>query len=63
MGEGEGQPSMLNHDNARASQNHGWLNHNEKNIPGVRNTLGDGISRFPRVIPADKVSELTNPDE
>ena len=37
----------------------GW-DHTAKNVPGVRNTPVDGISRWPRVILADKVRELTN---
>ena len=40
----------------------GW-NHTAKHIPGVRNTLADGISRWPRVILADKVRELINFDD
>ena len=40
----------------------GW-NHTAKHIPGVGNTLADGISRWPRVILADKVRELTNSDD
>ena len=40
----------------------GW-NHSSKYLPGVRNTLSDGISRWPRVVLADKVRELTNPDD
>ena len=40
----------------------GW-NHNAKRIPGVRNTLADGISHWPRVILSDKVRELTNADD
>ena len=40
----------------------GW-NYTAKHIPGVRNTLADGISRWPRVILADKVRELTNSDD
>ena len=40
----------------------GW-NHTAKYISGVRNTLADGISRWPRVILADKVRELTNSDD
>ena len=39
----------------------GW-NHTAKSIPGVRNTLADGISRWLSVILADKVRELTNSD-
>ena len=42
----------------------GGCNHTAKHIPGVRNTLADGIiSRWPRVIRADKVRELTNSDD
>ena len=37
----------------------GW-DYTAKNVPGVRNTPVDGISRWPRVILADKVRELTN---
>ena len=39
----------------------GW-NPTVKRIPGVRNTLADGISRWPRLvlIAGDKVDELTN---
>ena len=40
----------------------GW-NHTAKHIPGVQITLADGISRWPRVILADKVRELTNSDD
>ena len=40
----------------------GW-NHTAKHIPGVQNTLADGISRWPRSVLADKVRELTNSDE
>ena len=35
----------------------GW-DHTAKHIPGVLNTLADGISRWPRVILADKVREF-----
>ena len=37
----------------------GW-NHSAKHIPGVQNTLADGISRWPREMLADKVRELTH---
>ena len=40
----------------------GW-NHTAKHIPGLRNTLADGISRWPRALLADKVRELTNSDD
>ena len=36
----------------------GW-NHTKEHIPGVQNTLADGISPWSRVILADKVRELT----
>ena len=38
----------------------GGSNYTAKHIPGVQNTLADGISRWPRVILADKVRELTH---
>ena len=34
-----------------------------KRIPGVRNTLADGISQWPRSVVAGKVKELTNSNE
>ena len=37
----------------------GW-NHHANHIPGVQNTLADGISRWPREMLADKVRELTH---
>ena len=37
----------------------GW-NPTAKHIPAVRNTLVDGISRWPRLAVADKLKELTN---
>ena len=37
----------------------GW-NPTAKHIPGVRNTLADGISRWPWLVVADRVQELTN---
>ena len=37
----------------------GW-NPTAKHIPGVRNTLEDGIWRWPRMVVADKVKKLTN---
>ena len=37
----------------------GW-NPTAKHIPGAQNTLADGISRWPRLVLADKVRELTN---
>ena len=40
----------------------GW-NPTDKHIPGVRNTLVDGISRWPRLIVSDNVKELTNSNE
>ena len=40
----------------------GW-NHTAKHIPGVRNILIDGNSRWSRVILVDKVRELTNSDD
>ena len=41
----------------------GRWNHTAKHIPGVQNTLADGISRWPRAILADKVRELTHSSE
>ena len=41
----------------------GGLEPHCKQIPGVRNTLADGVSRWPRVILADKVIERTNSDD
>ena len=40
----------------------GW-NPTAKHIPDVRNTLADGISRWPRSVVVDKVKELTNSTE
>ena len=40
----------------------GW-NHAAKNIPGVRFTRADGIYRWPCVILADKVRDLTHSDD
>ena len=40
----------------------GW-NLTAKHIPGAQNTLADGISRYPRLVLADKVRELTNSTE
>ena len=40
----------------------GW-NPTAKHIPGVRNTLVYGISRWPRLIVSDNVKELTNSNE
>ena len=40
----------------------GW-NHTEKHISGARNTLAGGISRWSRVILANKVRELINSDD
>ena len=40
----------------------GW-NRTAKRIPRVRNTLDGGISRWRRVILADKIRELTNSDD
>ena len=37
----------------------GW-NPTEKHSPGVQNTLADDISRWPRLVLADKVRALTN---
>ena len=37
----------------------GW-NHTAKHIPGVQNTLADGISRWPGSLLADNVREVTN---
>ena len=37
----------------------GW-NHTIKHIPGVQNSLADGVSRWPREMLADKVRELTH---
>ena len=39
----------------------GW-GYNAKHIPGVKNTLADGISRWPRSQLAEKVRQLTNTD-
>ena len=47
---------------ARLELTGGW-NPTAKHIPGVRNTLADGISRWPRLVVADKVKELTNSNE
>ena len=38
----------------------GAWNCNAKGIPGVHNTLADGVSRWPREMLADKVRELTH---
>ena len=40
----------------------GW-NHNVKHIPGVQNTSAGGVPRWPRVILAGKVRELTHSSE
>ena len=40
----------------------GW-NPTAKHIPGVRNTLADGTSRWPQLVMADKVKELTKSNE
>ena len=40
----------------------GWR-YDAKYIPGVQNTLADGISRWPRSELADRVRQLTNTDE
>ena len=40
----------------------GW-SHTAPHIPGVRSSLADDIPRWPRVILADQVRELTNPDD
>ena len=40
----------------------GW-NHAAKHMPGVQNTLADGISRWAREMLADKVRELTHPSD
>ena len=37
----------------------GW-NHTAKHIPGVQNTLVDGISRWPKETSQDKVGKLTH---
>ena len=37
----------------------GWR-YDAKHIPGVQNTLADGISRWPRSELADRVTQLTN---
>ena len=59
-GGGEGQTSIITHENAGAIIKGAW-NHIEKHIPDVRKTLPDGISSpWPRVIPADKARDLTN---
>ena len=55
------QEGVLTHENARASRNRrGMEPLCSKHIPGVQNTLADGISRWPRSLLADKVKELTN---
>ena len=40
----------------------GWR-YDAKHIPGVQNTLADGISRWPRSELADRVRQLTNTDD
>ena len=51
---------MLTRENARTSRaQRGW-NPTAKHIPGLRNTPADGISRWPWLVVADKVQELTN---
>ena len=40
----------------------GRWEHTAKHFFGVRSTLVDGISRWPSVILADKIRELTNSD-
>ena len=40
----------------------GW-GYDAKHIPGVQNTLADGISRWPRSELADRVRKLTNTDD
>ena len=40
----------------------GWR-YDAKHIPGVQNTLADGISRWPRSELADGVTQLTNTDD
>ena len=40
----------------------GWR-YDAKHIPGVENTLADGISRWPRAELAEKVRQLTNTDD
>ena len=40
----------------------GWT-HTQKHFPGVRITLADAISRWPRVVLAVKVREVTNSDD
>ena len=37
----------------------GW-SHDAKHIPGVRNTVADGISRWPRTESAERIRDLTN---
>ena len=37
--------------------------HDAKHIPGVQNTLADGISRWPRAELPGKIRELTNSDD
>ena len=59
---GEGQTSMLAHENVGLEIKGRW-NHTAKRIPGVRNSLADGTSRSPRVTLADKVRQLTNSDD
>ena len=41
----------------------GGLTYDAKHIPGVQNTLADGISRWPRSELADSVRQLTNTDD
>ena len=38
----------------------GRWNHTAKHIPGIQNTLADGIPRWPKSILEDKVREQTN---
>ena len=40
----------------------GWM-YDGKQIPGVQNTLADGISRWPLSELADRVRQLTNTDD
>ena len=40
----------------------GW-SHDAKHIPGVQNTLADGISRWARTEMVENIRELTNSDD
>ena len=61
-GEEERTTRLLMRVLGRLDIKRGW-NHTAKNTPGVRNTLAGCISRWPRVILADKVRKLTNSDD